>query len=184
MKIIEFSGMPRCGKTTVLNLLEHYSDDFVFYGEKFDLVPFKDESSYEYNLWYANYCIDRLKQFKDNKIYLLDRSILDRIAFGWALTSFGKFTVKQNEKYQAVLEPYVCKQDLTFVRNISPELSLKNAIGYKKMITRDLVFLKHLNSAYANLERKYKNVYYIPENLDTENCLKYVIKILDTKNFY
>jgi hypothetical protein len=185
MKIIEFSGMPRCGKTTILDLLMHHSDGFIFYGEEFNLVPFDDESSYKYNLWYANYCVDRLKKFKnENIIYLLDRSILDRIAFGWAMVSFGKFTVEQNEKYQAILEPYVGKQDLTFVKNISPEQSLKNAVGYKKMITRDLEFLKHLNKAYGDLGKKYKNVYYIPEKLNIEGCLNYVIKILKEKKLF
>jgi len=44
-----------------------------------------------------------------------------------------------------ILIPYVSYQDVTFIINISPEASLKNAISDKKTVTRDLEFLGLLN---------------------------------------
>lgn len=177
MCIIEFAGMPRSGKTTIVKALCQRLNNANLYPERFDLVPYKKEDGFEYNFWYAKYCIKRLNKIVSHKgTHLFDRGIIDRIAFGNALASYGKFTKTQLEKYLVLLEPYIDYEDLVFIINISPEVSLINAKSGKKNITRDLEFLKYLHSSYSNLRTIYKNLFYLPPNLGSEELTEVAFK--------
>lgn len=166
--IIEFAGMPRSGKTTIISLLSQKLNNSISHFERFDLIPFKINDSYNYNFWYAQYYVKELLKATNKKgLHLFDRGIIDRIAFGNALAKYHRWNKKQHQDYFSILKPYVNYHEIVFIRNIKPEDSLKRVkkIKNKVNITHDLNFLKVLHQSYQDLEGQYKKLIYLPINL-------------------
>jgi hypothetical protein len=176
MKIIEFLGMPRSGKSTILSSLDTELN-ITSHFERFDLIPkrYNDPSQYNYNRWYAKYCIKKIRDLNkaDSCTHVIERSLLDRIAFGKALAKYGKFSDKQLESYLKFFEPYINQITLGFVFHITPHNSLRNIRSQKQHITREPLFLELLYNEYENLRSDFSNLIF----------LKDVSDLSETRNF-
>ncbi len=180
MAIIEFAGIPRSGKTTTAQEIEKQIPGVIVYPERFDLVPNSlKEKPFEYNLWYAKFCIDRLKGARNRPgIHLFERGAVDRIAYGWANFYHGRFSSQQLKDYLALLEPFGQSHNQVFLFNVPPETSYERAVKSGKHITRDFRFLENLHRAYSEVPRKYPRVQEIPQKANISEVSEFVNRMI------
>jgi hypothetical protein len=181
--LVEISGLPRCGKTRTIEKILKQTNHFKHVREAFDKVPFLDPTSFKYNEWYANYCIEiSNKLYKSNDSYFLERGILDRIAFSQALFNSGYISGEENNKLQDLLKPHSNKRDLTILFNTSVDESMKFIKRPKNHFSQKKEFVTFLNKAYFELKSDYENILLVPTfNNDLDKRTDYIIQELIEK---
>ncbi|WP_330176583.1 hypothetical protein OG875_25640 [Streptomyces sp. NBC_01498] len=131
---IEFAGMPKSGKTTVMDVISHY-----LRREGLPVAEFHGGGRYaplgksdlgRLNLYLAcdavRYCLSTHAEGSAPRIHLLDRGLVDRMLFTRALLSMGKVSPAHAESIGRLVEiPDLRDEiDLCFVFTTSPRASL------------------------------------------------------------
>ncbi|GAB3168918.1 hypothetical protein GCM10027059_32740 [Myceligenerans halotolerans] len=133
--VIEFAGMPKSGKTTVLDIVSHrirragWAVGDFHGGGRYAPVGKKDLTSL--NLYLAGSALQYVAAIgadeRPPRFHLLDRGLNDRVIFSRALQSLGLI----GDAHAAAIEQIAglpdvqSKVDLCFVFTTSPELSLQ-----------------------------------------------------------
>jgi thymidylate kinase len=139
--IIEFAGMPKSGKTTVLDITAHY-----LRRQKLPVAEFHGGGRYapvgksdlpELNVYLAceaiRYVLAADQLYREPRIHLMDRGIIDRMIFTLALNSIGRLSDEQRDCTLGVLglPEVVSKVDKTLVFVTDPQLSLSREVHNK-----------------------------------------------------
>lgn len=182
MSIVEFAGIPRSGKTATVSSLKEHFPGFVIHPEMINIGRSKVEDPFEFNYLYAQYCVDRQRDPLDSQdVNLVERGILDRIAYGIACVNAGRIKSDQIPQYLAILEPLSGTNTLTFIFLVSPEISHSRVRVQKDNPVQYIGFLQALYAAYKNLDR-YKNIVFVPEGLSIEQQVAFVLSELQAKS--
>ena len=135
--VFEFAGMPKSGKTTVLDIVSHYMRRMQIPAEEFHgggrYAPIGKDALPELNLFLAATCLRRLVSFIGYpkgigpKVYLLDRGPVDRLIFCDALLGTGRLTSAHVDTVDTMFRAPELAGAVThtFVFVTSPRLSLE-----------------------------------------------------------
>lgn len=183
--VIEFCGMPKSGKTTVMDTVSHY---FRRSGYKDRLMEFHGGGRYapihkseiaKLNLYLATEAMRYLLCADNpdciNKIHLMDRGINDRMIFSDALKHQRKISEEESRiVYEMLSFPEISKRtDLCFVFITSAELSMERE-NKNKIVHGDG---RVMNKELLNCLRKSALDYY--ENRLCGSAKKFVL--IDTQ---
>jgi thymidylate kinase len=139
--IIEFAGMPKSGKTTVLDIIAHY-----LRRQKIPVAEFHGGGKYApiaksdlpgLNIYLAceamRYVVAADQLYREPRIHLMDRGIVDRIIFTLALSSTGQLSGEQRDRTLGALglPDVVSKVDKALVFVTDPEVSLAREMRHK-----------------------------------------------------
>ena len=143
--IVEFTGTPEAGKTTVINLLY---EDLLKADYKVKMYPESAENApksfpkgcLEASLWRnfdtAKHVLEA--QFlSDYDIIIFDRGALDRIFFVYLDAAYDAETALVNSPFVKILEDY--PPDLLIVFHVSIEESIKRRGGEGRLVTREFI---------------------------------------------
>ncbi|SRR6266487_75803 len=133
--VFEFAGMPRSGKSTIVDIIGHFLKREGFSIQEYDggskHNPLSDADIGILNLVLAGQTVELIasavgSKTKAHKIYLLDRGLIDRFIFTEALLQEGKIDeVEAKRVYDFLTLPRLLKRiDGVFVFVTSPELAL------------------------------------------------------------
>lgn len=134
--IYEFSGLPKSGKTTIIDIVSHY-----FRRKGFRVLVHRDTGTYApirknelgaLNIYLASQAVTFLLEtyysaHSDHQLIFIDRGLFDRCVFSETLRELGYI----DERECAVVNNFLLTPRLTgtlarvFLFTISPELSLK-----------------------------------------------------------
>jgi len=170
MKVIEFFGMPRAGKTEQINKLSHYlkergmrhlviTDREV---EKEINVPL--EAAFEYNMLFFNKILEKLLSAKRSKEYdlaILDRGFLDGEVWFNVEHKQKRVSDQEKEKADKYLEPLKNHIDIGILLLVDPKVTRarhksKGEIGKAD----DYVlgnYIEELYQEYLELKDKFKD---------------------------
>jgi len=170
MKVIEFFGMPRAGKTEQINKLSHYLKEkgirhlIITDREVEKEIDIPLESAFEYNMLFFSKIFEKLlfaKQSKEYKIAILDRGFLD--AEVWFSVEHGQKRLSDHEKRTAekYLEPLRNNIDMGILMLVDPKVTearhkSKGEIGKAD----DYVlgnYIEELYQEYLKLRDKFRN---------------------------
>ncbi|RJP46737.1 MAG: hypothetical protein C4584_01235 [Armatimonadetes bacterium] len=184
MSVIEFIGTARAGKTTIARALEKSYPGVIYYPERHDLIPKKlKDDVFEYNLWYAKYCIEQLQQALGKPgLHLFERGVIDHIIIGEAHFKMGWFKKRQLDQYLSLLMPLVDKNDLTFVFKIPVDVSLERAEAMGKDVTRAVPYMKTLSYLYGQIHKLVPDAVFLPENISLIDMEKLVVEKMKLLN--
>ncbi|MDP1696068.1 MAG: hypothetical protein Q8L29_04085 [archaeon] len=151
MKVIEFLGMPRAGKTTAIEIMESY---FKHEGKRVRVVyegarvsPLDKSDRYNYNAWSFHNTVNRILEARlDHYDFILvDRGILDHFSFLEAITKH-KDATSAKEYYLSFLN----LQDKEIFFSINPEEAIKREKKHKPFLGRvfNKLFLEQLLFSY------------------------------------
>lgn len=195
--IIEFSGSPKSGKTTIIKQFESFFKEYGFktYSiiEKASISRISNKQSPDFNMWTTlQVCIDMLEisDIKKYDIIFLDRGVFDSLCwFKWHLES-NKLDF---ETYQAVegfisIQRWIKEINLVFAFVQDSEITLTRDT-YKLFNETGSILNKSVldmyNSCVEETYKKYKNKFKSIELIDTTNGkydeikLKIGTKIID-----
>src|SRR3989344_5477179 len=159
--IIEFVGLPRAGKTTLID--NYFSDEFIIHREAFDLVPHSISEYHQYNLWYAKYVAAELKKaLTDGKNHVFDRGVFDRFVFAQALFEDGKLTKDELDDQQKHLKELFSSVNEVVFCDVSVDDSI-NRDSTPNPMTGERKFLEKLRNNYLDLE-KHTKIIKVPTN--------------------
>lgn len=186
--VIEFSGTPRTGKTTILNNLQDFFRKGEFkvklleelttstYYKKVLLPQLKGLSSPNINMAIINEITKQLEEevLKDNDIILVDRSLNDRIIWNFREYKWGRMIKKQYEgmfnKYSSLSKGLIDMLVLTYA---DPLISLKrdyfNSLALEKRRFLNLENIEEYNNALKSLEPVFKDNVKKVIKVDTSN---------------
>ncbi|MFB6225833.1 MAG: hypothetical protein ABEJ02_00600 [Candidatus Paceibacteria bacterium] len=132
MKVIEFLGMPKNGKTTIWDKLkkklkrEGYEVGEIYEAAQVNCLDKND--SFEYHTWNINTMLSELLERVDKKSYfdfvLLDRGIYDSLVFTRALHEAGKITKNQKRGTEKYLKQFLHLVDGAVLFHDNPGHSL------------------------------------------------------------
>ncbi|GGM11693.1 MULTISPECIES: hypothetical protein [Micromonospora] len=130
---IEFAGMPKSGKTTIVDVISHYlrrsgADIAEFHGGG-RYAPVGKEDLGALNVYLAcqavQYLLEGNSRRRSPQIHLMDRGPVDRFIFTDALTRMGRVSDSHQALVTALLGcTDVPRPDLCFIFVTTPELSL------------------------------------------------------------
>ncbi len=187
--MIEFSGTPDAGKTTLLNslndILNKNGYNTVFLGEASGktLPPHNLRGSLGYNEWVGqNACegmLDTLQQNPD--ILLVDRGLLDFRFWNYFYENTGKATHEEVKALQAK-EPF---NDIRLVPDlfVAVTVSVEEALKRNPSLLKKVDWVKEHNDLFEQFYDSYKGP---KEQLDTTSLSKkgavlHAIDIIDTQ---
>ncbi len=160
MKTIEFMGMPRAGKTTALEYVESYLKHeevnvrTIYEGAR--ISPLDKSNRFEYHSWSFHNTINRVLESKINnyQVILIDRGILDHIAFLGAIKNIEKINFNVLKEYYKQFLPL---EDSIIYFEISPEKTIERERKHKKFLGRvfNENFLRDLNEAYKETVKEF-----------------------------
>jgi thymidylate kinase len=166
--IIEFSGMPSAGKSTTIDILEHYFcragyDCFVI-GESADLCPFSKKSRFEFASWTANHVLNVLLEQKlGNKfhdIVFIDRGIFDVQVFLQLACEDINMPNKEVITSYFALPHWQHLVDIVFFLDISVNTALyrhsTNRLSSLPGLVVNPQFIERLAICYKNLLNSYQ----------------------------
>ncbi len=169
IKTIEFTGMPKAGKSTQMELLEtilKHKKGFnvrnIYEGAR--VCPLDKKDRFQYNAWSFNNTINRIMEAKASKFnyILIDRGIHDHIAFTKALYSYGQITAKQCEAQLKYFGEFSFLEDIVLVFIISPKEAMEREYKHHEFTgtVMNEKFLIELHKAYIDTipEIKQKHV--------------------------
>ncbi len=159
IKTIEFSGMPKAGKSTQLELLEtilKHEKNFdvrnIYEGAR--ICPLNKKDRFQYNAWSFNNTINRIMESKSIALdyMLIDRGIYGHIAFTKALYSYGQITAKQREAQLKYFREFAFLEDIVLVFMIEPEEALRRECKHHEFTgaVMNREFLTELHRAYID----------------------------------
>lgn len=135
--VFEFAGMPKSGKTTLIDIVSHYlrrtgyADDISDFHGGGRYAPIKKNDINRLNLYLATESMRYLLCVKNPdrkpKIHLMDRGINDRIIFSEALCKEGRVSTENKDAIESILllDEFSNEVDCLFVVTTSVELSLE-----------------------------------------------------------
>lgn len=156
MKVIEFAGMPRSGKTTAVEVMEGFLKRegkrirVVYEGAR--ISPLDKSDRYNYNAWSFHNTVNRILEARLDgyDFILVDRGVLDHVAFLEAISpecSDNDISVAQ--KYYL---GFLGIQDLEILFDVSPEEAIRREGKNKPFLGRvfSVPFLQSLRHSYAS----------------------------------
>jgi len=160
MKVIEFAGMPRAGKTTAIEVMESLMKKdgakvrLIYEGAR--ISPLDKSDRYNYNAWSFHNTINRVLEARlDNYDFILiDRGVFDHVAFLKAIESqcAGRDMISTEKYYLNFLN----LQDQEILFTVDVEEAIRRERKNKPVLGRvfEHDFLDNLSRAYyetANL---------------------------------
>jgi thymidylate kinase len=136
----EFAGMPKAGKTTLMETVAHflqrigYSIEGYHGDSRYSSIKMSPIADLNISLAcnVVNFTITAISLEKsEHKIYLLDKGLIDRCIFTDTLVRRGKVNIEDAEKLKAflMLPRLLKKLDGVFILMTSPRIALKREYG-------------------------------------------------------
>jgi thymidylate kinase len=163
MKVIEFFGMPKAGKTTAIEVAESYLKNdgkkvrTVYEGAR--ISPLDKKDRFMYNSWSFHNTINRILEARlDNYDFILvDRGVLDHIAF-WKAISL----ICQDHKYNEIhdyFSNFIGLEDLKILFMLSPQEAIERERKNNPFLGRVFAgdFLKSLYGAYRSTASEFQD---------------------------
>jgi len=132
--VVEFAGMPKSGKTTVMDVVSHYLRRSGLPVAEFHgggrYAPLGKGDLGRLNLYLAcevvRYCLSIHAESAPSRIYLLDRGLVDRTLFTDALAAMNRIS---REHADIIKQLFACPEledgeDICFVFSTTPQISL------------------------------------------------------------
>lgn len=179
--LIEFTGLPRSGKSTQIDILRDYFTrkgmSVVVIGEAAKRCPFDKKNRIEVACWMANNALNSILEAqlggKSNTIYLQDRGLFDAIAFFYLL--YHEHFINESE-FKNLLNYYAIERwfnyvDLAIYFDIQPNLAISRDVArhllyedYQSSLPEGLITSSHrlmmLRAAYAEFQADYSSLLY------------------------
>ena len=156
MKVVEFLGMPRAGKTTAIEVAESYLKKegarvrTVYEGAR--VCPLDKSDRFNYHSWSFHNTVNRILEARlDHYDYILvDRGILDHMAFLRAIKENCLTDTLITKKYY---ESFLDLQDFEILFLVSPEEAIKRESKNKPFVGRvfNQPFLERLKESYEGV---------------------------------
>jgi thymidylate kinase len=130
---IEFAGMPKSGKTTILDAISHYLRrrriNITEYHGGGRYAPVGKEDLGALNVYLACQTVQHILENSSSRrlprLHLMDRGIVDRLIFTQALAKVSRVSLRHRSSIEGLL---LCEEinppDICFVFVTTPELSL------------------------------------------------------------
>ena len=140
--VVEFSGVPKAGKTTVIKSLSLFlrrnKIPNIVIQERASVCPIKNKESPEFNIWTGCTALTNILQYKQSKDYyviLVDRGIYDTIIWLKLLNKREKLNTKDLEIFNSffLIERWKKILDLIIFMHVDIEKSLERE--YKDLLT-------------------------------------------------
>lgn len=187
--VVELSGTPEAGKTTVIkSLIKEYESQglrVVYIRESAEIVPAHlPKGSFIANQWMR---INSLPSIIDasydekNDIVFIDRGIWDSIFFEYVFYLEGKCTRKQFESFSSFMKDDLYLPNLLIALVASPEEVIKRRGGEGRIVKKDWIefYNMHFNDFYQKIHTPKDLI--DTTNLSKEELLKL---LLDTINIH
>ncbi len=169
-KIIEFFGMPKAGKSTQIEILETYLKRekrrkvrVVHEGAR--ICPIDKQERFLFHVWSLNNTINKVIEAKqqDFDYILVDRGIIDHIAFGDALFQAKLISKSQKNTLEKYAKEFLKFEDVAFSCVVPPEEAIRREQKYHKSLGRviNMDFLTVLFNSYNNIDKYLENTYHI-----------------------
>lgn len=133
--IVEFAGMPKSGKTTILDVVSHYMRRSGVQTTEYHgggrYAPLDKRDLPRLNLYLAceavKYCVSTHEADAVSRLHLLDRGLVDRLIFTRAMLHMSRVSAEHAAAIESFFRaPELEEQiDLCFVFITTPELSLQ-----------------------------------------------------------
>lgn len=176
MKVIEFFGMPRAGKTTAIELVESYLKKeganirLVYEGAR--VSPLDKKDRYNYNAWSFHNTVNRILEARlDHYDFILvDRGVLDHLAFTGSL-SCEEHSMENTTRYYS---EFLGLQDQEIYFTVKPEEAIRREKKHKPFLGRvfDKGFLENLIRSYEktvyDAKEQGRDIIEVDGNLDFE----------------
>lgn len=164
MKVIEFLGMPKAGKTTAIDVAESYLKRggkrvrTVYEGAR--ISPLDKEDRFMYNSWSFHNTINRVLEARlDNYDFILvDRGVLDHLAFWKAIHSTcSKYNYQNVYDY---FSNFLELEDFGLLFMVQPQEAIKRERKNNLFLGRvfDINFLQNLYDSYQNTSKVVKGL--------------------------
>jgi predicted NUDIX family phosphoesterase len=137
--VVEFAGMPRSGKSTTIEQVDHFFRKKGYrtrvIHEDMAAVPITEKFNPVFNLFTANKLLNELLKLKtsDMDLVLIDRGLFDKLCwFNWHFKT-GRFSKIEYESTCTYLLQDRWRQmiDVVFVMNVNPRLAIKRELWTK-----------------------------------------------------
>jgi thymidylate kinase/SAM-dependent methyltransferase len=181
--IVEFSGMPKSGKSTIIEILSHY-----FRRSGYDVAVHRDAGTYAaigkekigaLNIFLASQAISfamekRHAKYPSPEIIFIDRGIFDRYVFSNTLYELGRIDSAEKTAVNSFLgcDAIARVTDRTFVLVTSVELSLQRELAHSLTGTAGDVMNSNFLSTYRrqslNLADHHPAGFNAVETIDTD----------------
>lgn len=188
-KIIELAGMPRTGKTTILQIIGDYINYETEYSarviqETNRISPFQKKQDREKSqIWSTNLTINQILESSSTKDYdfvIVDRGIYDKIIFNEAMKRANILKPKIADSLNEYLDNFTNLESYLILFLTSPKESYNCAkIKPEANCTRNLEFLKILHECYDAALPKITIKHKVIEYHDKEIAKAMVDDILD-----
>ncbi len=157
MKVVEFMGMPKAGKTTAIEVAESY---LKFKDKKVRIIyegarvsPLDKQDRFLYNSWSFHNTLNRVLEARlDHYDFILvDRGVYDHVAFTKAIEVFG------NKKNCNIARDYYKTfgnlEDNILLYLLKPEDAVKREVKHNPFLGRVFKgdFLERLHSSYSEV---------------------------------
>lgn len=162
----EFSGMPKAGKTTVIESVRHFFRRYGYSVQNFRGhdrgLPIDKSNAFELNLVLAMKAVEYVTTCsvadRCPTIHLLDRGLFDRTVFSEVLRKQGE--ISEDEAYVLrrvlLLEKNVKRMDGLFVFDIDPQISMEREYANTIMpIPGRIMNTDYLEMFRSNLQECY-----------------------------
>ncbi len=157
MKVIEFAGMPKAGKTTAINIAESYLKKqkknvrIIYEGAR--ISPLSKEDRFMYNAWSFHNTANRILEARLNKydFILIDRGVLDHFAFSRAIEHLcPDYNIDAALDYYSM---FANLEDYVFLYMLRPEEAIRREKKHNPFLGSvfNIDFLKKLYSSYQSL---------------------------------
>jgi thymidylate kinase len=175
--IIEFAGMPKSGKTTVMDVVVHYLKrsgvPIAEYHGGGRYAPLGKKDLARLNLYLAceaiRYCLTTHVEGSPARVHMLDRSLVDRMIFTNALESMERVSAGHSATIRNLFDiPELNnEEDLCFVFTTTPEISLsresRNKLTNNKGRVMNTGFLEGLRKSALDFSRDNPRTSYVKE---------------------
>ena len=187
MRVIEFAGMPRSGKTTALEIMESVLKKerkrirVLYEGAR--ISPLDKSDRYNYNAWSFHNTVNRILEARLDgyDFILVDRGVLDHAAFLEAIANEcqGK-DIGLTQKYYL---GFLGIQDSEILFDVDPQEAIRREGKNKPFLGRvfSYPFLQFLQESYISMggkvERNGREIMRIDGNLPFERNLKKIVDL-------
>ncbi|MBU0667109.1 MAG: hypothetical protein ABIC91_03305 [Nanoarchaeota archaeon] len=170
MKVVEFMGMPRAGKSTHKELIETFLKHEkkvltrnIYEGAR--ICPIDKNNRFLYNAWSFHNTMNRVIESKEQKFdyLLIDRGVYDHMAFTQALYKKDYITKSQFQAQIKYFKEFKFLEEIALVFLVTPEESLRRENvnhTYRGRVMNDS-FLSALHESYKEILPKIAMDYYI-----------------------
>ncbi|OYW72032.1 MAG: hypothetical protein B7Z37_26020, partial [Verrucomicrobia bacterium 12-59-8] len=140
--VIEFAGMPKAGKTTIVNEIHRFLKRCGFkakmIGEKASICPIRDKKDSSFNIWTVCQTLSELlvdtqspPTASDPEIVLLDRGIFDAVAWLRLLERLKRLKPQERESVEnfVLLEDWRNRISQVILLTVNPAQALEREEG-------------------------------------------------------